>query len=62
MTDQWTETLRCHTCKNTGTASLSQEDGARMPTVLSVPNGFKVVLTEYGPDLHCGTCNIAAMP
>ena len=62
MTDQWTENLRCHGCRHIGIASFSQQDGARMPTVLSVSNGFKVIHTEYGPDLHCLTCNIAAVP
>jgi len=62
MTDQWSENLRCSVCENTGITTLSQGDGDRMPTVLSTPNGFKVVQTEYGPDFYCETCNVAALP
>ena len=62
MTDQWNEELRCPECGKTGIASLSQGDDADTPTVLSVPDGFKVISTEYGPDFHCGTCNIAVAP
>jgi hypothetical protein len=62
MTDQWAENLRCYTCTNTGTTTLSQSDGNRTPTVLSVPDGFKVVQTEYGPDFHCEACNTRAEP
>jgi hypothetical protein len=43
-------------------ASLSQAEGDQSPTVLTVPDGFKVVQTEYGPDFHCGTCNVAVEP
>jgi hypothetical protein len=62
MADQWNEQLRCPQCHNTGTATLSQFKDANMPTVVSVPDGFKAVLTEYGPDFHCGTCNVPALP
>jgi hypothetical protein len=43
-------------------ASLSQFKDANMPTVDSVPDGFNAVKTEYGPDFHCGTCNVPAVP
>jgi hypothetical protein len=62
MTDEWNERLRCSNCGRTGIASLSQGDDDRTPTVLSVPNGFKVVQTEYGPDFHCATCNVPVIP
>jgi hypothetical protein len=62
MTDEWKEDLRCPECGKTGIASLSQREGADIPTILSVPDGFKVISTEYGPDFHCGTCNIAVAP
>ncbi len=62
MTDQWAENLRCYTCTNTGNTTLSQGDGDRTPTVLSISGGFKVVQTEYGPDFHCETCNVLAEP
>jgi hypothetical protein len=43
-------------------ASLSQGESDDTPTVQSVPDGFKVVQTEYGSDFHCGTCNVAVAP
>jgi hypothetical protein len=61
MTDEWSEELRCPNCGNTGVASLSQRDND-IPIVQSVPNGFKVVDSQYGPDFHCGTCNVAVAP
>ena len=62
MIDQWTEELRCRSCANTGIVSLSQVEGDQTPTVLSIPDGLKVVQTEYGPDFHCETCNVPALP
>jgi hypothetical protein len=62
MTDEWNEKLQCPECGKTGLAGLSQSDDADMPTVHSVPAGFKVVHTPYGPDFHCETCNIAVIP
>jgi hypothetical protein len=58
MTDRWDENLRCPQCRNTGMASLSHLEGAQVPTVDLVTAGFKVVQTEYGPDFHCGVCNV----
>ncbi|MDO8981472.1 MAG: hypothetical protein Q7V17_19820 [Afipia sp.] len=43
-------------------ASLSQGESDEMPTVQSVPDGFKVVQTEYGPDFRCEGCDVAAEP
>jgi hypothetical protein len=37
-------------------------DGDDIPTVHVVPDGFKVVQTEYGPDFRCETCDIAVEP
>jgi hypothetical protein len=62
MIDQWDEKLRCPQCHNTGMTSLSQFKDANMPTVDRVSDGFKVVQTEYGPNFHCGTCNVRAIP
>jgi hypothetical protein len=62
MTDEWNEKLRCPQCGKTGMASLSQCDDAAKSTVQIVPDGFKVVATPYGPDFHCGTCNVAVLP
>jgi hypothetical protein len=61
MTDQWTENLRCRACTDTGIATLSQGDGDQMSTVRSIPDGFKVVQTEYGPDFHSENCNVPAL-
>jgi hypothetical protein len=38
--------------------SLSHFEGAEVPTVDLVTVGFKAVQTEYGPDFHCGVCDI----
>ena len=62
MTDQWTENLQCCACTNTGIAALSQGDGDQTPTILSTPDGFKVVQTECGPEFHCETSNVPAAP
>jgi hypothetical protein len=62
MADKWNEQLRCRHCRNTGVANLSQFNGANMPTVHSISGGFKAVETEYGPDFHCGACNVPAAP
>jgi hypothetical protein len=62
MSDEWNEELRCPECGKTGIASLSQASGDNMPTVQSVQDGFKVIATQYGPDFHCGTCNIPVAP
>ena len=62
MTDEWNEELRCPECGKTGVVSLSQGGGADIPTVHSVPDGFKVVSTQYGPDFHCRTCDIPVVP
>ncbi len=60
--DEWNEELRCPECGNTGMVSLSQPKDADMPTVHSVPDGFEVIPTEYGPNFHCTTCNIEVVP
>jgi hypothetical protein len=62
MAEHWDEKLRCPVWEKTGTASLTQGKGDDMPTVQCVPDGFKVVTTEYGPDFHCDTCNVVVDP
>ena len=52
MRDQWYENLRCPTCGKTGKASLSQDNDDE-PTIQILPDGFKVVATEHGPDFSC---------
>jgi hypothetical protein len=62
MIDQWNEELHCPQCRQTGLASLSQPIDAEMPIVDRIPDGFKAVQTEYGPDFHCGPCNVRVVP
>jgi hypothetical protein len=62
MADDWNEKLLCPKGGKTGMASLSQDDDSEIPTVQSVPDGFKVVATLYSPDFHCETCNVAVVP
>jgi hypothetical protein len=62
MTDQWNEKLRCPQCGNTGMVNLSQFEDADMPTVDGITDSFKVVQTQYGPDFHCGACDVPAIP
>jgi hypothetical protein len=62
LTEAWDEKLRCPSCGKTGMASLSQSNDDNTPTVHSVPDGFKAVQTEYGPDFRCGTCDVAVDP
>ncbi len=58
MTDRWNELLECPKCRNSGLASLSQPQSAEMPTVEAVPYGFKAIDTEFGPNFHCGACDV----
>jgi hypothetical protein len=62
MIDQWIEELRCSSCEHVGVVSLSQGAGERTPKVLSTPDGFFVIRTEYGPGFYCATCNVAVEP
>lgn len=62
MIDQWTEQLTCPQCRNVGMASLSHPEGADVPNVEGVPDGFKAVQTDYGPNFYCGDCDIPAAP
>jgi hypothetical protein len=61
MTDEWTEKLQCPQCRSTGIASLSQHNTDR-PIVGRLSAGFKVVQTEYGPDLYCESCDVPVSP
>ena len=64
--DNWTEILDCPKCRKTGTVKLSQangqafHDGDQDVRVELVPNGFKVLLTEYGSKFYCTTCDTSA--
>ena len=61
-TDYWNEQLRCPQCRKTGMASLYQGQNDDTPTVDDIPEGFNVVITEYGPDFVCATCGVAVEP
>lgn len=61
-TDQWTEQLRCPQCRRTGMVNLYQGRNDDTPTVDDLPEGFKIVITEYGPGFRCATCDVAAEP
>jgi hypothetical protein len=58
MIDKWDEHLRCPQCRSTGMASLSHPKGATTPTVDFITAGFETMHTEFGPDFHCGVCNV----
>jgi hypothetical protein len=58
MTDQWNEELHCPQRRNSGVVCLSQPKHADMPTVDSIPDSFKAIHTEYGPNFHCGTYDV----
>jgi hypothetical protein len=58
MADEWNEQLRCPNCGTTGIAALYQGKGDNTPAVRGVSDGFRVVQTDYGPDFHCGACDV----
>jgi hypothetical protein len=62
MKDEWNENLRCPSCGKTGMAGLSQGDTHDLPSVESVPIGFRVVSTPYGPTFHCEECDTEVDP
>jgi hypothetical protein len=33
-----------------------------MPTVVRITDSFKAVQTEFGPNFHCGACDIPVDP
>ena len=61
--DHWVEVLRCPRCKELGSAELSQangqafHDGDQDVRVDSLPDGFKVIQTEYGINFYCSSCD-----
>jgi hypothetical protein len=62
MTERWNERLRCSICGGTGVASVSQRDTDDTATIEDVPEGFKVVATEHGPNFYCTICEVPAEP
>jgi hypothetical protein len=61
MPNRWSEELRCPQCSQTGIVSLSQSRDCAIPTVDRAADGFKTVQSEYGPNFHCGVCDIPVM-
>jgi hypothetical protein len=55
--DSWTENLKCPRCNRRGVAALSEISQFNNRFDI-VPDGFKAVQTEYGPDFHCEACNV----
>ena len=58
MTDQCNEPLQCPRCRRAGLVSLCQPKDAETPIVHHLPDGFKAIHTEYGPNFHCGACGV----
>jgi len=55
---QWTESLTCPNCGQSGPVHLSQPEGRVYDfSVEAVPAGFKVVRTEYGETFFCQACD-----
>jgi hypothetical protein len=60
--DHWVEILRCPQCEKTGPAELSQMNGSLDIKVDSLPEGFKLVESEYGIDFYCSSCDCRVDP
>ena len=43
-------------------ASLYQRKNDDTPTVGDIPEGFKVVITQYGPNFRCVDCDVTVDP
>jgi predicted RNA-binding Zn-ribbon protein involved in translation (DUF1610 family) len=61
MADEWNEKIHCPNCGRLGIASLSEDDNDAL-TVQSVPGGFKVIQTQYGPAFYCADCDVEVDP
>ena len=61
MSESWKELLRCSVCGTTEVASLCQGMTDDHPTFASVPDAFKVVTDEHGPNFHCAICDVPAV-
>jgi hypothetical protein len=62
MDEQWTETLRCPNCRKIGRTDLTQGERDETPTVNSLPSGFKLLHTQFGPNFHCEDCGVEVDP
>lgn len=49
-------------CSKSGLASLSQPPDSMVPAVEGVPDGFKTLLTEFGPLFECAACGVPVEP
>lgn len=56
----WIEPIKCPSCGKTGSAEL-REISQFNNEFRHIPDGFKVITNEYGSDLHCEACAIAAV-
>jgi hypothetical protein len=59
LRDCWAESLHCRSCGTTGDAEFSQAGGPAYSHEISVervPDGFKMVPSEYGSSFYCATC------
>jgi hypothetical protein len=61
LREYWVENLVCRRCEKDGVAVLSTEDRFSWDVqVQSVPKGFRAVLSEYGVNFHCDSCDSPA--
>jgi hypothetical protein len=62
--DHWVEHLICIRCRKIGTAQLSTADKLSWDVrVDSVPDGFRMVHSEYGGvNFCCASCGSPALP
>lgn len=56
----WTEHLRCLKCGKTGDAELF-EISQFNNDFRKVPEGFKVVVGEFGSEFYCASCEIPSL-
>jgi hypothetical protein len=56
--EHWIENLMCRRCEKDGVAVLSTEDKLSwIVQVESVPEGFRVIQSEYGSSFYCSSCD-----
>ena len=62
VADTWNENLRCLLCGKDGLARVSQHPSDETLEFECVPEGFMVVMGQYGPNFYCTRCDVAAKP
>ena len=56
--DRWVEKLRCPNCRKAGIARLSATDEFSWEIQMDgVPEGFKVVGSEFSSNFYCSSCD-----